>query len=189
MLLFLVMVNQAGWPKQQEQQQQHQQQENAPQQIPEIGGEVNIRLKWIDDLTQGVRINLKQSLCSDLNRWPTRNYHERCGLVLPPQNNPLQDQLDQLSEFTDQHLMKLNKKKTKIFPFNFTKTRDFVPAVYIPGGSEPLEVVYQTKLLGVICTSDGKWAENTNYIVKKATSKLWMVRRLKWMGADENILF
>ena len=84
--------------------------------------------------------------------------------------------------------MKLNKKKTKIFPFNFSKTRDFIPAVSIPGELEPLEVVYKTKLLGVICSSDGKWAENTDYIVKKAASKLWMLRRLKWMGADEDVL-
>ena len=193
-LFFLVMVNQAGWPKQQLQQQQTCTSTDlslnrpVPQQIPEINGDSGIRLKWIDDLTQGVRLNLKQALCSDFNRWPTRDYHERFGLVLPPQNNPLQEQIDQLSEFTDSHLMKLNKKKTKIFPFNFSKTRDFIPAVSIPGESEPLEVVYQTKLLGVICTSDSKWAENTSYIVKKAASKLWMVRRLKWMGADEHIL-
>ena len=142
-----------------------------------------------DDLTQGVRINLKQSLCSDRNKWPTRDYHERFGLVLPPQNNPLQEQTNQLSDFTDMQRMKLNKKKTKIFPFNFSKTRDFIPAVCIPGESEPLEVVYRTKLLGVICTSDGKWSDNTDYIVKKAASKLWMLRRLKWMGADEHILY
>ena len=56
------------------------------------------------------------------------------------------------------------------------------------GNNEPLEVVYSTKLLGVICSSNAKWEENTTYITKRATKKLWMLQRLKWIGADQEIL-
>ena len=80
--------------------------------------------------------------------------------------------------------MKINQIKSAIMPFNFTRKYDFLPKIKLPGSEKPLEVVYEKKLLGVICTSDGKWKQNTQYIIKKAMAKLWMIRRLKWMGAD-----
>ena len=50
---------------------------------------------------------------------------------------------------------------------------------------EPLEVVYETKLLGITCTSDAKFSTNTNKIIKKGASKLWMIRRLKSLGGTK----
>ena len=73
-------------------------------------------------------------------------------------------------------------------PFNFTKKIDFVPKIKLPDAAEALNVVYETKLLGIICTSDGKWSKNTKYIVKRAMSKIWMLRILKWLGADKATL-
>ena len=98
----------------------------------------------------------------------------------------LQKRLDDLEGYVRDHDMVLNNKKTKIMPFNFSRKYDFVPNFHLQ--NEELEVVYQTKLLGVICTSDGKWTENTNYIVKKATSKMWFLRRLKTLGAPRESL-
>ena len=37
-------------------------------------------------------------------------------------------------------------------------------------------------------TSDCKWKENTNYIVKKASKRIWFLRRLKSLGASVNTL-
>ena len=54
--------------------------------------------------------------------------------------------------------------------------------------STNLEVVYQTKLLGVICCSDGKWFENSKYLAKKGFSRLYFLRRLKDLGANSDIL-
>ena len=52
-----------------------------------------------------------------------------------------------------------------------------------------LEVVEELKLLGIILRSDLKWSSNTEYIVKKANSRLWQIRRLKNLGADaDNLL-
>ena len=73
-------------------------------------------------------------------------------------------------------------------PFNFTKAWDFTPSIMCPNSQDVLDVVYQYKLLGSIITSDGKWKENTKYITKRGTSKLWMLRRLKLLGADRDIL-
>ena len=53
---------------------------------------------------------------------------------------------------------------------------------------EKLKPVYSTRLLGVMVTSDGKFAEHTKHIVKKASSKLWFLRRLKSHGASVDSL-
>ena len=52
-----------------------------------------------------------------------------------------------------------------------------------------LEVVEEIKLLGINLRSDLKWNSNTQMIVKKANKRLWIVRRLKKMGAsDQNLV-
>ena len=51
--------------------------------------------------------------------------------------------------------MKINAKKTKIMPFNFTKKYDFIPNFSIDG--KHLDVVYEAKYIGVIIQSDCKW--------------------------------
>ena len=40
------------------------------------------------------------------------------------------------------------------------------------------------RLLGVIITSDLKWSKNTENICKNAYRRLWMLQRLKALGAD-----
>ena len=51
-----------------------------------------------------------------------------------------------------------------------------------------LEVVQEMKLLGVIITSDLKWHRNTENITNKAYKRLWIIRRLKQMGASTEAL-
>ena len=70
--------------------------------------------------------------------------------------------------------------------FNSSKTKDFTPKLVID--NETIELVEEMKLLGVQITSDMKWNNNTNYITKKAYQRLWMVRRLKQMGANDDEL-
>ena len=78
--------------------------------------------------------------------------------------------------------MKINKEKTKLMLFNTARKRDFSPVLEIEG--EQIEVVEQQKLLGVQITNDLKWSANTSYIVKIASNKIWMIRRLKGNGAN-----
>ena len=66
--------------------------------------------------------------------------------------------------------------------FNFSRKYDFLPKLNV--ANKQLEVIYETKLLGVILTSDCKWHENTKYIVKKANNRIWYLRRLKALGAS-----
>ena len=51
-----------------------------------------------------------------------------------------------------------------------------------------LELVEEMKLLGVVIQSDMKWGANTEYMVERAYKKLWVIRRLKGLGAQNSEL-
>ena len=82
--------------------------------------------------------------------------------------------------------MKLNFKKTKIMVFNPCKSLDFKPEISLDG--KELEIVDEIRLLGLIIRSDMKWNANTLNMVKKASKRLWILRRLKQLGASTHAL-
>ena len=51
-------------------------------------------------------------------------------------------------------------------------------------GDDQLQYVEEMRLLGVVVQSDMKWSSNTEQIVKRASNKLWIIRRLKGLGAQ-----
>ena len=110
-------------------------------------------------------------------------YHEQPGLILPADQSVLQHQLADLLAFTDENLMRINLKKTKILPFNTTKKFDFLTQLNFPG-SDPLEVIYETRLLGVTLSSNLSWTAHINDITKRATTKLWILVRFKTLGGS-----
>ena len=67
----------------------------------------------------------------------------------------------------------MTEPKTKQIIFNFNRGKQFATEVALKG--EPLEVVDEVKLLGVIISKDLKWHKNTNYLVKKANKKMRML--------------
>ena len=78
--------------------------------------------------------------------------------------------------------MRINYSKTKLMLFNPGKIRDFFPRFMF--NKMELEVVEETRLLGVIIRNDLSWGPNTDYIVQKANRKLWCLRRLRKLGAS-----
>ena len=72
--------------------------------------------------------------------------------------------------------MILNQKKTKVMIFNFTEKYKFT--THLKLNSQNLEVVNKAKLLGVIITDNLKWNENTEYLVKKAYSRMELLRKV-----------
>ena len=66
--------------------------------------------------------------------------------------------------------------------FNPCWTLDFMPEFEF--GADQLQFVEEMRLLGVIIRSDMKWSSNTEDIVKRASNKLWVIRRLKGLGAQ-----
>ena len=83
--------------------------------------------------------------------------------------------------------MKINFKKTKIITFNVSKKYDFLPQLNFPG-TEPLEVIYHTRLLGIMLTSDLSWSAHVNDIARRATAKLWILVRFKSLGGSQDQL-
>ena len=60
--------------------------------------------------------------------------------------------------------------------FNFTNKYNFATRLEV--NNENIEVVEKTKLLGVIVTSDLKWEENTDSLVKRAYGRMQLLRKV-----------
>ena len=71
--------------------------------------------------------------------------------------------------------------------FNKSKNYDFSPEFVFSNGHN-LEVIEQTRLLGVELTTDLRWSENTKSIFRKAVSKMWLLRRMKIMHLEPKII-
>jgi hypothetical protein len=54
--------------------------------------------------------------------------------------------------------------------------------------NDDIQMLEETKLLGVVVRSDLLWSSNTKYIVDRANTKIWILRRLKKLGADQDDL-
>lgn len=81
--------------------------------------------------------------------------------------------LDDINNWTEQNLMQLNQKKTKQIVFNFNRGKQFTTEIHLK--QDPLEIVNEVKLLGVIISNDLKWHKNTSYLTKKANRKMRML--------------
>ena len=111
------------------------------------------------------------------------NFRDRFELSLPDNENKLEEAMNKLKTYRMENEMKINKKKTKITLFNQATKYDFMPEIKLDDG-ELAEVVEEFKLLGVFITSDLKWHKNTKYITTKGFHRLWMLRRIKHLGAS-----
>ena len=162
-----------------------------------ITGNINRRkplthshLKYVDDMSILQSVNLKEKLIPNPVLNPPRPlaYHDRTGHVL--QTELLQEELNKLQKYCRENQMELNVKKCKVMIFNPHKAYAGMPHLTLSGmGDNSMEVVENFKLLGLVVRSDLKWWDNTNYICQKGYSRLWLLRRLKILGASEFELF
>ena len=182
LLLFLVLINDAGFDNQLN---------NAGELLTSRRNmkDVNsIHLKYVDDMTLAEAIDLNKNLVyvPDSERVQPDRYLARLGYTLPSENSKVQQQLIKTEEYALENQMQINCKKTKVMVFNPCWSKEFQPELEL--GNDQLEVVDEMRLLGVIVTSDVKWASNTEHIVKRASNKLWTLRRLKGLGAQNQEL-
>ena len=111
------------------------------------GHEDSISVKFVDDASAAVKIDLKNMLVKDhIQRERPYTYNEHNELILPEGRNPLKPILDSLQRFTETQGMLINQKKTKILSFNPTKNYNYPPEVGF--GNQNLEVVNVAKMLG-----------------------------------------
>ena len=73
--------------------------------------------------------------------------------------------------------MIINEEKTKAMIFNLNKSKQFTTRLSI--NNKPIEIVKEIKLLGTYITSNLKWNKNTKFLVKKAYSRMELLRQLK----------
>ena len=83
--------------------------------------------------------------------------------------------------------MKINTSKCNVMLFNRSRKYDFLPEVRL-NNNEKIQVTESIKLLGVTISSDLRWHENTHSLSKRGNSRLWLLRRLKGLGAPRKIL-
>ena len=148
-----------------------------------------IHLKFIDDMTAAESINLRDKLIRNPDPDPMRplNYHDRTLHVLPNESCKLQTLLDDTRNYARDHEMQINQEKTKVILFNTARNFDFMPSLSLDDGL-PLDVVEEVRLLGVQVRSDLSWRSNTSTICQKAFARMWMLRRLKPLGATKEEL-
>ena len=147
----------------------------------------NMHFKYIDDLTLTEAINLREKLTVNSNPAHPLNYHERTLHELPETNCKTQQKLDEIVKFASENEMVINSNKSKVMLFNKAIKYDFMPTVKL-SENKTLEVVDEAKLLGVTFSSDLKWHSHVADISKRAYMKLWLIRRLKGLGASQEIL-
>ena len=179
MFLFLILINAAGFK------------EN----LRNIGETITnpalskrkpiekIHMKWIDDMTIAESIYLKEKVVENPSPHQPFRLHEQTGLILPQEFSKVQGLLSDLHQYTIDHEMKINKEKTKAILFNNAVKYDFHPKLTLE--DTQLEVVEEIRLLGVTLRSDLSWKSNTTTMCQNAYSRLWMLRRLKPLGATE----
>ena len=80
--------------------------------------------------------------------------------------------------------MEINVKKTKTLLFNKkARSINFLPRMKLR--EQILEVVSDFRLVGLVISDDLSWTKNSDNIIKRAYAKLWMIRRLKALGASQ----
>ena len=102
--------------------------------------------------------------------------------IIPSECLKSQDYLTTIKEWTENQKMVLNEKKTKVMVFNFTDNHQFSTRIKL--NDENLEIVKYAKLLGVIISDNLKLDENTNYLVKRANSRMELLRKVASFGTS-----
>ena len=147
-----------------------------------------LHLKYVDDLTLAETINMKTQITEVAlqDRPLPDNYRDKTGHKLLNDQSQVLRMIHEVKNYADTNNMKINVPKTKLMVFNPCTSRDFLPLFEVE--NTDIKLVEETKLLGVVISSNLSWKANTEYIVKRCNSKIWVVRRLKKLGADDEDL-
>ena len=95
---------------------------------------------------------------------------------LPTENFKTQHHLNKMAEWTNKNQMKLNPEKSKYMIINFCTSYQFRTRLNVENSL--MEQVHETRLLGVILQDDLSWNLNTQNLVKRAFSRMIILRKL-----------
>ena len=110
----------------------------------------------------------------------------RTGHELIPDKSKVFQQIISTNEYATSNDMKLNFQKTDFMVFNRCEKIDFQPDFSLEGTA--INTVAWKKLLGVIISEDLSFRSNTEFIVSKAYKRIWILKRLKKLGASTDQL-
>ena len=109
----------------------------------------SMQVKYIDDASQAASINLKKSLMPDpQERIRPLNSHERTMMVLKPEDNIVQQELDRFHRFVTDNKFVISKKKCYTMVFSRSRSYDFPPEFSI-GDSDLLDEKRRQPYLGL----------------------------------------
>ena len=94
----------------------------------------------------------------------------------------IQSDLDRILEWTNDNQMKLNTDKKKYMIFNFSKK--YQANTRISLDDKVIDQVTSTKLLGLTITSNLTWKQNTSSLVKRAYSRMIILKNLFSFGVS-----
>ena len=101
-----------------------------------------------------------------------------------PSSATLQNDADTAHTWSSQNDMIINATKTKELRIDFSKSRGPFTQLYI--GNSAIEVVSQSKILGVIISDDLKWNQHVEYITGKGTQRLHLLVLCRRAGIPSN---
>ena len=134
------------------------------------------RYKFMDDLTILEIIHLASiGLASHNIRAQVPSNVPVHNQIIKSEHLKTSNYLADIDKWTEKNLMKLNQRKTMQILFNFNRDKQFTTEVELK--KEPLQIVDEVKLLGVIISKDLKWHKNTSYLTKKANKKMRMLHK------------
>ena len=145
-----------------------------------------MNVKFVDDLSIAVRVNLESDLVIDSGRPKPLNYEERFETNIKVTSNLLQEMIDDLKIFSSERNMLINEKKSSVMKFTKSRTKDFPTEIKMH--DKFLQVKNKIKVFGVILTSDLRWEANTDYICTKAYKNIWMIRRMKSLKMEPLVI-
>ena len=95
---------------------------------------------------------------------------------LPEKNCDTQNYLNKMVKWTEEKEMQLNPLKSKYMIINFCRSYQFKTRLFM--NNQLLEQVHETGLLGLLIQDDLSWKSNTKNLVKRAYSRMIILRKL-----------
>ena len=141
------------------------------------------RFKYFDDLTILEIVNLVNIGMSCLNfKSHVPSDMPEHGQYIDKQNLMSQTYLQELNEWSNNHKMVINQKKTKAMIFNFTKMHQFTTRLSLK--EENIEIIDGMKLLGTHIQNDLSWDKNCSELIKKVNARMQLLNKCKEIGSN-----
>ena len=108
------------------------------------------------------------------------------GLISDDQCSHYLNAVHRFVDWCDQNYLQLNVTKTKEMVIDFRKNNTVPDPVLLKG--ENVERVKSYKYLGTTIDQSLSWKENTQFILKKANSRLYCLRKLRTFNINKDIM-